>query len=60
MSTHNLEFFKYANFSITVDLATRIRFRTPKQMKAMANTTSDQSNKKSMKAGDPCMAEMEE
>ena len=40
--------------------ATRIRFSTPEQMKAKANTTSEQSNEKSMEVGNPCMAEMEE
>ena len=29
-------------------------------MKAKANTTSEQSNEKSMEVGNPCMAEMEE
>ena len=33
--------------------ATRIRFRTPEQMKAKANTTSEQSNEKSMEVGRP-------
>ena len=34
--------------------------QTPEQMKAKANTTSEQSNEKSMEIGDPCMAEMRE
>ena len=29
-------------------------------MEAQANTTREQSNKKRMEVGDPCMAEMEE
>ena len=40
--------------------ATRIRFRTPEQMKAKANTTSEQSNGESMEVGNPPLAEMEE
>ena len=43
-----------------IGLATRIRFRTPEQMEASANTTKEQSNKKRMEVGDPRMAEMEE
>ena len=38
--------------------ATRIRYRTPKQMKAKANTTTEQSNI-SYEFGDPRMAKME-
>ena len=47
-------------YAFKIRPATRIRFRTPKQMKAKANTTSEQSDEKSMEVGDPRMAEMEE
>ena len=37
-----------------------VQYLYDKQMKAKANTTSEQSNKKSLEVGDPRMAEMEE
>ena len=43
---HVIEYLSYFQDRLVFGPLTRIRFRTPRQMKAQANTTSEQSNKK--------------